>query len=279
VNAPLQVSLTDDPFPYPFLSQVAVLLQRIEIEQAGGSWITLQEWGANPGLYDLATLANGQTRSLVARGIPTGSYDSVRVTFAGGKVHSTIGIAFPAVAVGPQVVAQPLALTLTGAGAALLVDVDAASSFAIQGASFLNGKPLSDASQIAGVTFSPVLRVAVVGTGGGISGNVQDSFSGPVGGATVHVLASGTPVGSTLSDGAGNYAFLELPPGSYSLVAEAMNEPVPATVDMISVIAGSTQNVPLLFGLVPVPVPSPSPSPSPAPVASPSPDPSPSPGP
>jgi hypothetical protein len=281
-TGPLQVSLTDDPLLYPFLTAISIQISKIEVRPSGGDYLTLEDWGNTPGLYELLGLVNGQTRSVLTRPVPAGAYDSMRVTFAGAHVRTIQGILMNAPAPG-STIEEPIALQVSSSGAVVLIDIDLANSITLSG--LANGKPIANPGQISGATFSPVGRFAVVGSGGGISGSITDSTGARVAGATVRALSGGAEVASTATDQSGSYAFVELPPGTYSVMAESQGQ-TPANLDGIEVDGGATRTVSLVLsgatanvGQTPLPGVSPSPSPAPIPSPSPSPQPLPSPSP
>lgn len=267
-TAPVALVATDDPFPFPFLNDASVRIQRVELRASGGAYTVLEDWGATPGFFELLSLRNGKTTNVAAKTLPQGAYDSLRVTFASGSVRSSTGLAFTAVS--PSVLETPVALSLASGGAQVLLDLDLAASFTIQPAAFLGSRPISDGSQIAGIAFSPVGRAAVVGQGGSVAGQVADPTGGSVGGVLVQALVSGSPVASTSTDASGSFALVELPPGSYTLAASAWGSGETGITGPVDVAPGATRTATISLGTAPAPVPSPSPPSGPAPSPSPS---------
>ena len=53
------------------------------VVRSNGQYAVVQDWGSAPGVYDVLSLRNGQTRVIVTKPMPQGDYDSIRVTFAG----------------------------------------------------------------------------------------------------------------------------------------------------------------------------------------------------
>ncbi len=94
-NVPVQVLLTDDPFPYAYLIAVSLRASKLEIG-SNGQYLTLIEWQGSPGVYEVLSLANGKTKSIATKSIPPGHYDRIRFTTPAVKVRVTNGPAFDA---------------------------------------------------------------------------------------------------------------------------------------------------------------------------------------
>jgi hypothetical protein len=197
--------LTDDPWPYGNLVLAALRITKMELV-SGGAPTTLKAFSAmTPGFYDTLPLRNGATSTIATEIIPPGSYDTLRMTFAGARIRLKTATTFDS---GPAVLEMPLSPPLTlavGDSTQVLFDIDMARSITFVG---------------AGVSFNPAGRAAVVGSGGAIGGKVLDASGNPVADATVTV--TGPVTATTATDPDGSWSIMELPIGSYQVVAEAV---------------------------------------------------------
>lgn len=249
-RAPLTIQLTDAPFPFDSVARVDVYVVRLDAKQqdadtaeverdtseahdSAGSehdgWVTV----ATPKTrFNLLGLQNGKTVDLGSLNIPAGTYrafrfiinaDSSSVTLKDGTVltsTSTPGIKFPSAGRSGIKVKLRDPVTVSSAGATLVLDFDLSRSFVKR------GKTLAE-----GLLFKPVIRAVDRAASGSISGSVRgDSATGaPIAGATVEVMrataASGDSsdddaYGSSATDSLGNFHLAYIRPGTYKLRVE-----------------------------------------------------------
>src|SRR5689334_13573402 len=66
----VQVSLTDDPYPYPVFSRMSLRMSKLEMQDGTGNWVTIQDWGTNPGVFEVLNLRNGKVTKVASKAIP-----------------------------------------------------------------------------------------------------------------------------------------------------------------------------------------------------------------
>ncbi len=274
--APVQVLVTDDPFPYPFFSTIALRVSKIEVKDTSGNYTTVEDWGASYGTFEILGLTNGKSLSMATKSLPAVSFTAIRVTMPSIHCYASNGANFTAPAENGGVLELPV--SFSGGHALVLFDFDAARSITVQASKVAQGGPITSAAEIAGLQFAPAGRASLVGSGGNIQGTVTNPDGSPAVGATVHCVdGGGSELASAASDATGSYAVVELPPGSYSLTAESAGEP-PGTVDGVLVVTGSTQSAPIMLGSTTGPASPPGPTlPVPTPPVPPAPPPMPPP--
>jgi len=72
---------------------------------------------------------------------------------------------------------------------------------------------------MSGFTFNPAMRVVDMSNTGTITGTIHDA-NGNLPNATVSLMHNGTLYTSTHSDANGNYTFIGIPQGTYTMTAE-----------------------------------------------------------
>jgi hypothetical protein len=269
--------MTDAPFPYPLFNRMSVWITKVELEGSTGSFTTLADWSSNPQGFEIMGLQNGQTTSVIAAPVPQGSYQALRVTMPTLHAFLTDGTPITVTADNGGVLLLPLELNAGQGGASILIDLDVAQSVQVQAESSNHGAPPTTTNEIASVTFTPVGRAAVAGTGGALSGTVTNSDGSPAAGATVEIASGTSFKGDSSTDANGDFAFLELPPGKYTITAQSMFA-ASSTAQTMTVLQGSVQTAALVLkgGSTPPPAP-PAPPPPPPPAPAPLPPPVPAP--
>lgn len=246
----LKVLITDKPFPYEFLSEAIVYVQRVEVRMAGededadvdeGSTDTAQdapedteesddgkggpfivifesdEPGGKP--FDLLELQNGRTDLLADADIPAGTYTQMRIVVTAGKVTLTDGTEFPLDVPSGSTSGIKLHFTFEVTDAletVLLLDVDLSRAFTP-----VPGGHIEDPSTISEFKFAPSLamRLIEILDAGSISGVVTDSATGdPLADVSVTAYdADGAEVTSAATEADGTYMLGGLPAGTYSV--------------------------------------------------------------
>ncbi len=244
----VQVMLTDAPYPYPIFSRISIRVSKVEVRDTAGNWVTIQEWGAAPGVFEVLGLRNGKTAKIATKSVPGISFSAVRMTIPAVKCFTTDGQAYEAQAANGGVLELPCNFAAQGAPASVLIDLNVERSVTVVGADWLDGEPVTKPSQVAGVTFHPVGRAACVGKGGTIQGSVKNPDGTIAIGASVRCSsAGGVEIASASTDETGRFMIIELPPGDYKLQAESTDGPL-TTVHTVTVSAGTSRDVGITLG-------------------------------
>jgi hypothetical protein len=247
VGAPVQVLVTDDPFPYPFFSAIALRVSKVEVKDSSGNYTTLEDWGASFGTFEILGLTNGKSLSMATKSLPAVSFTAIRITMPGIHCYALNGQTFTVAAENGGVLELPVSFS-GGGRSSVVFDFDAAQSITVLATKAAAGGPITSAAEIAGLQFSPTGRAALVGSGGNVQGTVTNPDGSPAVGADVRCLdGGGNELACAQSDGSGSFAVVELPSGSYSLTAESAGQPM-GTVNGVLVNAGATVSVPIALG-------------------------------
>jgi hypothetical protein len=100
-----------------------------------------------------------------------------------------------------------------------LLDIDVEHSFMLEGVSYQNsGNGMM--MNITGFTFTPTMRFVEMHNAGTISGNVHDD-QGNLAGVTVSLMQNNETYTTTHTDENGNYTFIGIPQGMYTINAES----------------------------------------------------------
>jgi hypothetical protein len=100
-----------------------------------------------------------------------------------------------------------------------LLDIDVEHSFTLEGVSYQNtGNGMM--MNMTGFTFTPTMRFVEMHNAGTISGNVHDDL-GNLAGITVSLMQNNEIYTTTHTDENGNYAFIGIPEGMYTINAES----------------------------------------------------------
>lgn len=236
----LTLKLSDAPMHYDQFMSASVTIDKIEIGNStdANSFVTVMDTQTT---YNLLELVNGITKSITSVNIPIGNYDIIRLyisntemTLKGGTTfkynmnqNGFSGNGMKMMQGGITLnnnkrsidikLDQMLNIT-TNNMSEYLMDMDVANSFNLEGVSF-TGSGVDMMMNMSGFTFSPSMRVVDMANSGTITGNIHDA-TGSLPNATVSLMHNGTLYTSTHTDAKGNYTFIGIPQGTYTMTAE-----------------------------------------------------------
>jgi Domain of unknown function (DUF4382)/Carboxypeptidase regulatory-like domain len=216
------IKVTDDPFNMNYVESATVTITKIEIRKAGGDdsipFIVLSNDSVT---LDLTHLRNGITQTLLNLEIPQGKYDLIRlyVDRAGLKIKdqpTAFNLKVPSgKQTGIKLFIIPSLTVEGGLTSELVLDFDLSRSFVMRG-------NMNHSAGINGFIFKPCIRVSNISTSGRIVGMVSDTSKVNVVNAKIWVMQD-TILSTSFSDTLGNYAFIGVPAGIYSVFATKEN--------------------------------------------------------
>lgn len=215
----MTIKITDAPFPIDEIESALVTITKVELRKAGDGipdgnpFITIAE---DTMIYNLIDLRNGITADLADIEIPAGKYNLVRLYVDEASLITKDGVSHKVKVpsggqTGIKIFIRPEITVEGGLTSELLIDFDLSRSF------IMRGNPDKPAG-INGFIFKPVIRAVNNTTTGRIEGIVTDTVQAPINEAEIW-LEQDTVVSTTFSDASGNYAFIGVPAGTYSLSA------------------------------------------------------------
>jgi hypothetical protein len=185
-----------------------------------------------PMKYNLLELVNGLTSTMATIEIPAGDYNLIRLYISSTEMKMLNGNTFTynmqqygysgggMMQNGMMLNNQnrsidiPLNQVLTisnGSICEYLLDIDVDQSFMLEGVNY-NNMMMS----MTGFTFMPTMRFVDMATSGTIYGTVNGS-DGNLPNATISLIHNGTLYTTTHSNANGNYAFIGIPQGNYTI--------------------------------------------------------------
>ena len=228
----LVVKVTDDPFNINFVESAMITITKIEVRKAGDNdekgFLVLSE---DTVTFDLLTLRNGITEEIVNLDIPQGNYDLVRlyVDQASLKIKDQTNAYTVKVPSGKQtgikIFIKPSISVSSGLTSELLLDFDLSKSFVMRG-------NMSHAAGVNGFIFKPVIKACNNSTAGRIEGLVSDTAAKAFIENAKVWLKLDTIMATAFTDAAGYYAFIGVPAGTYTVVAN--KEDVTEDYDTVS---------------------------------------------
>lgn len=230
----LSLKLTDAPMHYSQFMSASVTIDKIEIGNSAhaNSFMTLTN---TPMKYNLLELVNGITSTMATIEIPAGDYDLLRLYISSTEMKMVNGDSFTynmdqygysgsgMMQNGMMLNNQNRSidiqldhiLTISNGGMSeFLLDMDVDQSFVLEGVNY-NNMMMS----MTGFTFMPAMRFVDMSTSGTINGNVHGA-NGNLPNATISLMHNGTLYTTTHSNENGNYAFIGIPQGTYTIKAE-----------------------------------------------------------
>jgi len=110
-------------------------------------------------------------------------------------------------------------LTISEGGMSeFLLDMDVDQSFMLEGVNF-TGTGANRMMSMSGFTFMPTMRFVDLLNTGTINGTVQNATDN-LANATISLMQNGSVYTTTHSDAQGNYAFIGIPDGDYTMTIE-----------------------------------------------------------
>ena len=234
----LSVKLSDAPMHYDQFMSASVTIDKIEIGNNAdtNSMINIMN---TPMTYNLLELINGVTETMANTEIPVGNYDLMRLYVSSTEMVTKNGDTYTynmnqdgysgnGMMQGGMMlnsnnksidITLNNALTITEGGMSeFLLDMDVNQSFMLEGVNFA-GSGSNMMMSMSGFTFMPTMRIVDMSTSGTIHGNVQDTV-GNLPNATISLMHNGALYTTTHSDDNGNYTFIGIPQGMYTIEAE-----------------------------------------------------------
>lgn len=234
----LSVKLSDAPMHYDQFMSASVTIDKIEIGNNAdtNSMINIMN---TPMTYNLLELINGITETMANTEIPVGNYDLMRLYVSSTEMVTKNGDTYTynmnqdgyfgnGMMQGGMMlnsnnksidITLNNALTITEGGMSeFLLDMDVNQSFMLEGVNFA-GSGSNMMMSMSGFTFMPTMRIVDMSTSGTIHGNVQDTV-GNLPNATISLMHNGALYTTTHSDDNGNYTFIGIPQGMYTIEAE-----------------------------------------------------------
>ncbi|MFH6768756.1 DUF4382 domain-containing protein [Gaetbulibacter aquiaggeris] len=234
----LSVKLSDAPMHYNQFMSASVTIDKIEIGSTAhvNSMINIMN---TPMSYNLLELINGITATMANAEISVGNYDLMRLYISSTEMVMTNGDLYTynmdqegysgngMMQGGMMLNSSNRSIDITlnnsltiseGGMTEFLLDIDVNESFILEGVNYTGSGPNMMMS-MSGFTFMPTIRFVDMSTSGTIHGNVQDTVEN-LPNATISLLHNGTLYTTTHSDGNGNYAFIGIPQGMYTIKVE-----------------------------------------------------------
>tara|TARA_R110002050_G_scaffold79882_4_gene170816 strand:- start:7714 stop:8499 length:786 start_codon:yes stop_codon:yes gene_type:complete len=223
---------------YDQFMSASVTIDKIEIGNNAdtNSMINIMN---TPMTYNLLELINGITETMANTEIPVGNYDLMRLYVSSTEMVTKNGDTYTynmnqdgysgnGMMQGGMMlnsnnksidITLNNALTITEGGMSeFLLDMDVNQSFMLEGVNF-TGSGSNMMMSMSGFTFMPTMRIVDMSTSGTIHGNVQDTV-GNLPNATISLMYNGALYTTTHSDDNGNYTFIGIPQGMYTIEAE-----------------------------------------------------------
>tara|TARA_R110002050_G_scaffold164516_2_gene294628 strand:- start:23 stop:928 length:906 start_codon:yes stop_codon:yes gene_type:complete len=236
----LSLKLTDAPMHYGQFMTASVTIDKIEIGNStnANSFVTIMNTQMK---FNMLELVNGITKSLASTPIPVGDYDMVRLYISDTQMTLKNGTSFNynmgqngfsgngmgmmqnGIALNNDLRSIDIKLDKilnisTGTMKECLMDLDVANSFHLEGVAF-SGSGSNMMMNMSGYTFSPTMRIVDMGNAGTITGTIHDATVN-LPNATVSLMHNGTLYTSTHTDANGNYTFIGIPQGTYTMSVE-----------------------------------------------------------
>ena len=236
----LSLKLTDAPMHYNQFTNASVTIDKIEMgnSASANSFVMVTNTAMT---YNMLDLVNGITKTLASTEIPVGNYNMIRLFISdtqmtlkdgttfnynmsqNGFSGSGMGMMQNGVALNNDKKSidiqldQMLTIT-TGNMSDYLMDMNVADSFNLEGVSF-TGTGAGMMMSMSGFTFTPSMRVVDMTNAGTINGTIHDA-TGNLPNATVTLMHNNTVYTTTHTDANGNYTFIGIPQGTYTMSAE-----------------------------------------------------------
>lgn len=229
-SARLNIQITDAPFPFEYVAEANVTIDRIEVHVSNSplvnsGFLMLSE---TPQIFNLLDLQGGVTATLLDAALPEGTYGQIRLHVDSASVKLMDGREFALnVPSGDQsgikIVPVPHIEVTGGLTTDLVLDFDVGRSFVPTPA-----RNPESAAEIEGFNFMPVIRVVNASTVGSIAGTVYDDSGTPedpgddvgIGGATVSATVGGSVITTTATGVDGGYVLSGLPEGTYDITVD-----------------------------------------------------------
>jgi len=210
------VKLTDDPFPFNFVTEANVGVAKVELRNAVGEYVVLFEGSSS---YNMVVLTNGTTETVATTNIEAGTYSQARITLNAASVHLSNGTEYEmnADAQGSyEVTINPALVVEEGDTSEVLFDLDINDSFEFSG--MWLGDWIPDVASIIGCNFDADFRVCDLDQTGEIEGTVTVSGTA-LENAYVTIEVNGQEI-ATQTEANGSFTFIGVEDGTYTVSVE-----------------------------------------------------------
>lgn len=217
----VSVKLTDGPFPFNFATEANVTVQKIELQNESGEYVTVFEGESG---YNMVALTNGISADVTSTSLAAGTYTQAKITIKGESVgfNNNFNIDVSGdVSTTTEVIYPPLVIE-EGSNSNLLLDLDLSNSFSFS--EVLGGITdwITNVSGITTCSFTPQLRVVDLDQTGEISGTVTANGEA-VANAEVTINANGTEI-NTHTEADGTYRFIGIVAGNYTVTVDTSDD-------------------------------------------------------
>lgn len=232
------VKMTDDPFPFQFVTEANVKITKIELKNEDtDEYVTVFSGNSE---VNIANYTNGDTAEITLATLPAGTYKKAKVTIGGVTVTLSNNQTFDYTGNGSFEAETPIfpeIVVHNGDQTNLLFDMDLSDSIEFSG-NFMDW--ITDPLQITGISsFDPDLRAVNLSHTGSIEGQVNDNSGNAVAYAEIKVKYDYDNDGmdddvTTIADANGHFKIIGLPQGTYKVEVDTDNHG-DAEVDNVSV--------------------------------------------
>jgi len=212
----VKVQLTDDPFPFDFVTEANVGVAKVELRNAAGEYVVVFEGSSS---HNMVGLTNGTTETVATTNIEAGTYDQARVTLNAASIQLSDGTEFEmnADAQGSyEISIDPALIVEEGDTSEVLFDLDINDSFKFLGTWV--GDWASTVASILGCSFDADFRACDLDQTGEIEGTVTVSGTA-LENAYVSVEVNGEEI-STQTEANGSFTFIGVEEGTYTVSVE-----------------------------------------------------------
>ncbi len=209
----LTVKLTDDPFPFNYVTEANIGVAKIELKNAAGEYVIVFEGNSN---FNMVGLTNGVTKNVVNANIKEGTYSNARITLNAASAKLSNGTSFDMNAEAQEsytISINPVLEIKEGSDSEILFDLDISDSFEFTGTWIGNWVP--NVASIIGCHFNAHFRACDLNKTGKIEGHVTVSGNA-LENAYVYTLVNGEEI-STQTEANGSFTFIGVVDGSYTV--------------------------------------------------------------
>ncbi len=210
------VKLTDDPFPFDFVTEANIGVAKVELKNATGEYVVVFNGSSS---FNMVGLTNGSTKNVVTANIKKGTYGEARVTLNAASVKLSNGTSFDMNADAQKsytVRINPALEVEEGDASDILFDLDINDSFEFNGAWM--GDWIPSVASILGCSFDADFRACDLDKTGKIEGTVTVSGE-TLENAYVYIEVNGQEI-ATQTEANGSFAFIGITEGNYTVHVE-----------------------------------------------------------
>ncbi len=235
----LSLKLTDAPMPYDQFMEANVTIDKIEIGNSSNpnSFVIIMDSSTT---YNMLDMINGITETLANASIPVGDYDTIRLYMSSSEMVMNNGESYSydmsqngmsgVSMMGSDMMINnengSIDITFDhmlnvqlGSNNEYLLDIDVENSFMLEGVSYQTvGNQMM--MNMTGFTFTPTMRFVEMHNAGTISGSVHND-QGNLAGVSISLIQNNETYTTTHTDENGNYSFIGIPEGMYTINAES----------------------------------------------------------